>query len=126
MTMTMEAIATTCTKNAACRVDWKASWGPYLNLCKCGTMETCVTHELVKIRATRAYVPNVMQLRYLVQFVAQRAHVPHVMQLRHESPTYVRHTETYRKPYSHIVARVPHVPSFLHSRKSSKQPYRVT
>ena len=43
-----------------------ARMATYLNLCKCGTMETCVTHELVKIRATRAYVPNVMQLRYLV------------------------------------------------------------
>ena len=89
-------------------------------------METCVTHELLKMRATRAYVPNVMQLRYLIQFLAKRAHVPHVMQLRHESPTYVRHTETYRKPYSQTVARVRFVPSFLHSRKSAKQPYRVT
>ena len=78
------------------------------------------------MRATRAYVPNVMQLRYLVQFLAKRAHVPHVMQLRHESPTYVRHTETYRKPYSQTVARVRFVPSFLHSRKNAKQPYRVT
>ena len=89
-------------------------------------METCVTHELVKMRATRAYVPNVMQLRYLVQFRAKRANVPYVMQLRHEYQTYVRHTETYRKPYPLSVARVPNVPSFQHSRRCVKHTYRVT